>query len=359
MPYSFSLDTITRSSGGAVSGIAIGSTSGLLTISASTVADTYTVIVRVTDARSDFETIAVTVLVNPAITVTGATSITTTYSRETTTDYNATGGTTASSGGAGELTFSISSITSTLGRDTSAISINPTTGLLTIGDTTPVDTFTITILATDSLSVTGSLSVTVLVNESVTISGDTSLATTQGITRFTSAYTTNSGTVPRSISVISQDGSAAPAGFTIDSNRLRVDASVVADTYYVYVVATDDAGDTAVVAVTVRVNETLTIGSATNIITTFTRADSVVAFSATRGTAPYQYTIYSVSPSANTDSISIDASTGRVTVSGLANPETYTVTIVVTDSVGATDTGTMRIQVNPSVSVTGGSNETT
>ncbi|NDI10035.1 MAG: hypothetical protein EBY74_03420, partial [Actinobacteria bacterium] len=218
---------------------------------------------------------------------------------------------------------------------------------------------TITIRATDSLSVTGSLSVTVLVNESVTISGDTSLATTQGITRFTSAYTTNSGTVPRSISVISQNGGAAPAGFTIDSNRLRVDASVTADTYYVYVMATDNAGDTAVVAVTVRVNETLTIGTASNIITTFTRADSVVAFSATRGTAPYQYSIYSVSPSANTESISIDASTGRVTVSGLTNPETYTITIVVTDSVGATDTRTMRIQVNPSVSVAGGSNETT
>jgi hypothetical protein len=48
-----------------------------------------------------------------------------------------------------------------------------------------------------------------------------------------------------------------------------------------------------------------------------------------------------------------------VTVSALTTPDTYTVVIVVTDGVGAQDTGTMTIQVNPPIIVSGGSNETT
>jgi hypothetical protein len=359
IPYSFSIDSIAKQGGGVASGIAIGTTSGLLTISSSTVADTYTVIIRVTDARTDFETISVTVLVNPAIVVTGPTSLVTTYSRSVETTYAATGGTIEGRGGVGQLTFSIASITSTNNSDSSTISINQNSGALSISGLTRADTYTIVIRATDSLSVTGSLSVTLLVNESVSVSGDTQLVTTQGISRITGDYVTSKGTVPRSLSVIDTATLLPISGITMEGTKLRVASSVAAGTYYVYVVATDFAGDSATVAVTILVNETVTIGSASNIITTFARQDSVVAFTATRGTGSYTYSIFSVTPSANTDSISINASTGRVTVSALTTPDTYTVVIVVTDSVGAQDTGTMTIQVNPPITVTGGSNETT
>ncbi|MGA1670054.1 MAG: beta strand repeat-containing protein, partial [Candidatus Nanopelagicaceae bacterium] len=302
IPYTFSIDSVIKSGGGAGSGIAIGATSGLLTVSASTDPETYTVIVRVTDDRTDFETISVTVLVNPAITVTGATSITTTYSRSVETTYAATGGTIEGRGGVGQLLFSIQSITSDNSSDTSSISINSTSGVMTITGTTPADTYTITILATDSLGVTGSLSVSLLVNESVSITGDTELVTTEGISRATGSYVTSNGTIPRSITVINQDGTQVPNGISIDGNTLRVGSDLVAGTYYIYVVATDGVGDSATVAVTILVNETVTIGAASNIITTIGRVDSVVAFTPTRGTGTYTYAISSISPSASTDS---------------------------------------------------------
>ncbi|NDI10580.1 MAG: hypothetical protein EBY74_06265, partial [Actinobacteria bacterium] len=154
--FTYSIASVSRQSGASdTSSISIVSGTGVVTASAAAPADTYTVIVRVTDSRGDTEQATLTIRVNETITFTAATTrLTTTYSRDTTVAFAATGGTTSSTGGSGALTFSITSIarTTTTAGDTSTITINSASGLLTILGTTQHDTYTIVIRVTDSMS---------------------------------------------------------------------------------------------------------------------------------------------------------------------------------------------------------------
>ncbi|NDA82666.1 MAG: hypothetical protein EBY01_06375, partial [Actinobacteria bacterium] len=321
--YTFSLASVTRSrlTSGDTSTISIGSTSGIVTanVSASTGYDTYTVVVRVTDVAGDTEQVTLTILVNDTISFTSAaTSISTTYSRETTTTYVAIGGTTASTGGSGAITYSLSSITRSTNTtgDTSTISINSSSGLLTILATTQHDTYTVRIRATDSLGMYREVTLTLRVNESVAVSGAASIITTEG-RETTTTFTASLGTGPYTYQILQASDSQAVSGISINgSGVVTISSSIVvnnlSDTYTMTVIATDAVGDSVTAQITIVINDTVTLSGDTYLVTTITKAISSSAFSAARGTPGYTFSIVSVTRSSGTDTstISINSSSG-------------------------------------------------
>ena len=106
--------------------------------------------------------------------------------------------------------------------------------------------------------------------------------------------------------------------------------------------------------ITILVNVPVQIADGSNITTTFGLAKTSSAFTATGGTSPITF---SIAP--GTNGISINSSTGVVTVSATTPAGTYIETVTATDSVTATSTTTMTVLVNPAISVAGGSGITT
>ncbi|NDI10581.1 MAG: cadherin repeat domain-containing protein [Actinobacteria bacterium] len=376
--YTFSIVSVTRSSGTDTSTISINSSSGVVTASASAQAATYTIIVRVTDSRGDTEQATLTILVNDTVVISGATTLTTTYSRETSTTYTATGGTTASSGGVGSYTYSITSIarTTSPSGDTSTISINASTGVLTVPGTTQHDTYTIIIRATDSVSAYRQITLTLRVNESVTLSGgQASLITTEGKSYSSSAFSASKGTGSYTYRIaLANDETTTVAGITISSSGVvtiadtyivQNNAGTGIDTYSMVVIATDAVGDTTTSAITITINDTVVIQGGSNILTTYGRRDTSTAFTTLYGTPSMSWRIDSIVKSPNTSvtetstNIRIGSSTGLVTTGATTPVGTYTVTIRVTDSRGDFETTTMQVRVNDSITVSGASTLTT
>ncbi|NDI10533.1 MAG: cadherin repeat domain-containing protein, partial [Actinobacteria bacterium] len=338
--------------------------------------DTYTVTLRVTDAAGDVETQTMTIRVNPAVTVSGASTLTTTYSRETTTTYVATGGTTSATGGTGGFVYSIASITRTTNTsgDTSSITIDSVTGVLSITGNTQHDTYTITIQARDSFSVEGSTvcsgcfgstTLTLRVNESVSVSGATTFNTTEGRSRSTQ-FTASLGTGPYTYQILQTSDSLSVSGITISSSGLvTVDSSFVvnqpSDTFISYamtVIVTDARGDTTTARITIYINDTVTLAGDSYLVTTLTKAISSSAYSAARGTPGYTFSLASVTrsrlTSGDTSTISIGSTSGIVTanVSASTGYDTYTVVVRVTDVAGDTEQVTLTILVNDTISFT-------
>ncbi|MGA1670577.1 MAG: putative Ig domain-containing protein, partial [Candidatus Nanopelagicaceae bacterium] len=314
--------TITRIGGTLPAGITIDSITGIISVAATTPADTYTIEVTITDSVTAVDTALMTIRVNPAIAITGADTVTTTYSIETSTTYVATGGTTASSGGAGVLTFALTSITSSPSLDTSTISIHPTSGLLTTTETTPAGTYTIVITVSDSLSVTGTKTVRLVVNESVTIANGGDVTTTFGRAWSSGQFTGTLGTGSRTYQIVRENSGQAYPGITIsDTGVVRVSDTVPVDTYVMTITLTDSVGDSTTINMTIVVNETVTLSGGSNILTTYARAESSSAFVAARGTPAYTYSIEGISAEngSATTGISIDPITGVVLAAGGTN----------------------------------------
>ncbi|NDI10532.1 MAG: hypothetical protein EBY74_06020, partial [Actinobacteria bacterium] len=315
-PHTFS---ISRVGGGSLAGIAIDSVTGVITVAANTVADSYTIRVQIQDSVSAVDSIVMTVRVNPAIVVSGRDTITTTYSIETSTTYSATGGTTQSTGGAGELVFTLLSVVGSRGLDTRTITINPSTGYLFASDTTIADTYTIVVVATDSVGVTGSKTIKLIVNESITIASGGNVTTTFGRVKFSGTFGATFGTGSRTYTIKRTSTGLVYPGITIsETGVVRVAETVPVDTYVMTITLTDAVGDSTTISMTVVVNETVTLSGGSNILTTYTRAESSSAFVAARGTTAYTYSIDAISAQngSATTGITIDSVTGVVRAAG-------------------------------------------
>ncbi|MGA1706369.1 MAG: beta strand repeat-containing protein, partial [Candidatus Nanopelagicaceae bacterium] len=370
-PMTWTIDSRVKSGSGdiseALSGIRIGSSSGLVTTSANSPAGIYTVTIRATDARGDIETTTMTVRINDSVSVTGVTTLITTYSIETSTQYVASGGTTSFTGGTDTYTFYVASITkgasTNIDTNTATIFIDSATGVLTILGTTLADTYTVIIRAIDQFSETGTLTLTLRVNESVSVTGDTELVTTEGRAWSTSAYQPSLGTGPYTYQVVKQENYAETyAGITISTNGIvTVDSAVVAadDTYTLYpvtIIATDSVGDSTTINLLIRVNDPVRIAGDAYLVTTASTPISSDSYTATLGTPDYTFSIAGItrwSGAADTSTISINASNGVVSTSANTPADTYTITVRVTDDRGDIEETTLVIRVNETLTLTG------
>jgi hypothetical protein len=347
-----------------VDGITIDSITGIVTVETRTIANTYLMTVKVTDSVTAFDTKSLTILVNPAINFgsTGSNIVTTQGRTKASIAFTATGGTIGGVGGTGPLVYTIAGSPANAG-----ITIDSVTGIVSVSSAVTAFSSSVkqiyyeTITGTDSLGVKGYAYETITVNPNVSIRGGSNITTTQGIARSSATFFVDSGTI------ISTGGSSnysfaltgdATSYFHIDTTTLaaftlRVDSTLAFGTYRETITVTDSAGDTKTTAVTVLINDIIRLTQLSNIYTTRGRTDSSTTISATGGTTPITYG-WAINP---TDTgITLDTSTGKVSVGKLVAAGIYNLTIIATDTVGATASETISVRVNPAITVSGGSN---
>jgi hypothetical protein len=248
-----------------------------------------------------------------------------------------------SSGGTGTKTYSL---TPTI----SGITIDSSTGILTVASSVAANTYYESVVATDSFNVSGTLGITVLVDSAIAMTGPASLATTYGTLETSTAFSALYGTGTKTFSI-----SPTGLGVSIDPSTGMVTISATAGngstvtSWVETITATDSVTATGVETVTITVNPTLMIGGGSQIKTTYSRADSSTAFTYSGGTGPW---VFGITPVLT--GITIDTVTGVVRASNTTPAGTFTETVTVTDAVGATAKTTTKITVAAALAITGG-----
>ncbi|MGA1670246.1 MAG: beta strand repeat-containing protein, partial [Candidatus Nanopelagicaceae bacterium] len=334
-------------------GISIDPATGVITVSETVTAGTYSIVVKSTDILGLFGTKTITFIVNDSITVGGgqAQLITTFGTARSSAAFTYQGGTVP-------LTFTVSGTIPGVTIDQS--------GVVRVSETTPIGTYTETVTVTDFVTAFGFVTLTIIVNETLSISGGSdSVVTTFGRAATSAPFLTDSGTVPRLLSF-----SATALGLTLDTNTgiVYVGANTPANTYYETVTVTDEAGATALKTITIIVNPAVTVTGGSNITTTITRPDTSSAFTASGGTTelsggnPGDTLTFSLGTVTDSSGATVDPATlgialssdGIITVSDQTPADTYTVQVVSTDGLNETGSATMIIVVNPMIDVVGG-----
>ena len=183
----------------------------------------------------------------------------------------------------------------------------------------------------------------VIIDSAIVVSAGSNITTTKGIDRSSSAFTSAYGTGAKSFAL-----SDTITGITIDSvtGIVTVANTVDSGTYYETVTSIDIVGAIGQKAMTILVNIPVAIAGGSNVTTTFGRADTSTAFTASGGTAPLRFTI-----SPTVAGITIDSITGIVYVANTTVAGTYNETVTVTDTVTAFATKTLIVKVNPGIVV--------
>jgi hypothetical protein len=156
---------------------------------------TYTLTIAAQDSLGAITSINKTVVVNTKPTITGNESVAGTRG------YTFSSPSYTAAGGTGNLTFSITTVPTIPGGNTSGIKLSSATGSPTIivESTTVVDTYTVTLRLTDSLTAFTTMTVSLKVNPPVTLTGSLALSKVYG-EELSQVYTTSGGTAPFSIS---------------------------------------------------------------------------------------------------------------------------------------------------------------
>jgi hypothetical protein len=212
-----------------------------------------------------------TILVNPAVSITGASNIYTTFGiAQTRSIPAATGGTyTRVDSTTRAFIYSIAG-----GITGGHATIDSSTGTITIDSTTPVGTYVETITATDALDMTGTETITVKVNPALTETGTVNMVTTFGKARTYNTITVTGGTATDTISAgtkiyYSTSGGSVPLVFSLDTysdsitvdtttGAITIDSATAAGTYSRVITVTDSVSATASMSVTIYVNLQMT-----------------------------------------------------------------------------------------------------
>jgi hypothetical protein len=308
--------TVTGNTGGTFSsttGLSLNATTGAINLSASALG-TYTVTYTVAGACGSSATAVVTITAAPVATFSYPTA--TTYCAGSTSTVSPTLGTGASAG-----TFS----------STSGLSINATTGVITLSTSTPgTYTVTNTIAASGSCAAataTTTVTITPATTATFAYSGTTFCATG------TNPTPTVTGTTGGTFS--------APAGLSLNATTGAITlASSTPGTYTVTYTVAGACGSSATASVTITSGQiaTFSYGTASTYCVSGTTAPAVVlGTGATAGTF------------SSTTGLSLNATTGTITLA-LSTPGTYTVTNTVAGASGcaaATATTTVTITAAP------------
>ena len=335
------------------SGVAINASTGVITVSKTTPVGIYTETVSVTDSVNATISTTMIIRVNDSITVANGSDITTSYGiTRSSSAFTATGGTTAATGGAGVLVFSLVPVISGITIDQN--------GIVTVDSTVAGNqTYYETVTVTDSLTVIGTKTMSILVNTVLTLAAGSNIVTTTGVSRSSSVFAKAGGTTPWTFSITD-----TPTWFSVNSSGIvTVDSTTPSGIYYETVTVTDSVGATARQPITIRVNPAMVISGSTTIYNTTGRTDTRTTYTATGGTTSasggvgnYSWSITGTQANAG---ILINSSTGLLTIKDTLTANTYLETITVTDSVSATTKYNITIIVNPAIQVNGGSNITT
>ena len=254
-----------------------------LTSTSATVARTITETVTATDAAGATTARVYAVVVNPPIRVESTTSTITTTSGILAWDtFTATQGT-------GLKTFTLTGTPSTAGFTLTQANSQ---AVLKVETTVNPGTYTLTILARDSLGATTSIIKTVVVNARPTITGNTNIAGTTGYAFSSQNYSAanGTGTLTYSITTVPATVGRSTSGITLSATTgtptINVSTAVLPDTYTVTLRATDSLTAFGTLAITLRINETATI-TGTRTLTKVYGEDLSQVFATSGGTAPF------------------------------------------------------------------------
>ncbi len=297
--------------------------------------------VMVTDSASNTGNATYTLTINPAVSVTTATTLPTGYAGS---NYSQT---LAATGGSGTgYTWAVAS-----GSALPAGLTLSTSGLLS-GKPTTAGTPSFSVTVTDSVGNTATVTFTVTIAPGVTINPITLPAGYQGTAYPGATFTATGGTgTGYTWTWAAASGSTLPAGLSLSTGGVVSGTPTAAGTFSIVVTATDSASNTASTTVSLTVQATLSITTTTPASGTVNVAYSQT-LAATGGTGT-GYT-WSVDTAGATSLAAVNlsfASTG--VISGTPTTTgTATFKATVTDSAGHTSTVTLTITVYSVLTVT-------
>lgn len=233
----------------------------------------------------------------------------------------------------------------------SGLSLDPVSGKVsgTPGANTN-GSYNLTVTATDNtptIPVTGSVNFTIQIGQGLVVTNTTPVAGTYG-TPGTLAQVSASGGVGPYTYTITSPGTL-PTGLTIDaSGNIKFTAQTPAGTYALTIGVTDYYGVTGSLSVTVAVNLSM---SYVPITSSFSVGSGVPPITTVTTTGNSGTITYSLDSASRTAGFSINSS-GQLTVSSGATPNTYGVQVTAADSTPATGaTGNASSSVTVSVTL--------
>lgn len=321
------------------SGVTINASTGALTIPSSLAVANYVETVTVTDSSGATSETTIVITINQVPTISGPDTLVTTRGKVATSigNFSGTSGTTS-------YTFAITG-------GASGITINPSSGQVRVAETTAAGTYVETITLTDARGATALDTITITVNPRPQITGGSNITTTFSRADSTSAFATTDGT---GALILTMTNTRAQITFDQSLAVVRVDSTLAAGTYYETLTVTDSLGETATQMVTIVVNQSVAISNVGPVRTTVGFARTSAAFTATQGTGSKTFSMTQLQ-----SGLTIDETTGRVTVDSSVPVGTYFETITATDSLGVSTSITVTIIVAETVVVTAGSNIST
>ena len=350
----FSLASNPVSSG--ITLVSNGARSTVLTVARTVPQGTYYETITATDSLGATTSIAVTVVVNPGISLVGegnVSTITTSVGRTASLQVNALNG-------ASGKTFTMSPTITGITLNTA----NAASGYATVqvANTVTANTYYETVTVTDSAGGSARLMVTIIVNAAPTLTGPTTVAMTAGRAASTTVYTAASGSGTKTFSLsglnagVTVETSTPTTAFVRLASTLTSTSTTVARTITETVTATDASGATARITLTITVNPAvIETATAQSVTTTSGVAASTTVF-ASQGTGNKTFTRTSATASAG---ITMNTSvTNRATISVATNVSSgiYYETITATDTLGAETSTVITITVNGPPTVSGATN---
>jgi hypothetical protein len=271
--------------------IAVNPSTGQISVTNQIEVGTYLVTLIATDEFLERGSVQISITINPLMTFTPQDSIVTTSGLAVTSSpITVTGGTQPR----------IFTITGT------NLSINQTSGAITVNANKVAGTYIETITVTDSVGAVTEETITIQVNGELTIAQGSNITTTVGRSDSSTLYTATGGTGTRIFTI-----SGSNPGITVDqSGRVFVAETATPGTFLETVTVTDALGVSKTRNITIIINQTVDFPITGNLATTFDRLryfDSVVV---TGGTGPFTYTFTGV----NGALVELNSSSGRITV---------------------------------------------
>jgi hypothetical protein len=272
-----------------------------------------------------------------------------------TSSVSATGTTTITPSAAPSDNGQIDTITASAPGFTGTLSVNASTGVVSVGNAGPPGVYTVTVTATDNCGASSiaAFSLTVILNTPPTILAATGLSRQLGSLPMNSTIATvtddgGNGTVVVTGAVINNGvrlSAIANTSGTVTGD-LRANCTASATSFLLTATDTNGATASATLNVAVSANTAAILGTyaATSINTGASTTASPSAAPSDNGVIA---TISANAPGF-TGTLSVDTLTGLVSIGNAGPAGIYTVTVSATDNCGATSTASFALNVNSS-----------
>ena len=323
--------TLSLSSGSLPAGLAFTPATGQIT-GTPTALGTSNFSITATDSIGASTTASYTIIINSGI------SITTTSMPDWTINKSGYNQTIASDGGTGSVNFAV-----TAGSLPPGLVFNIFGNLS--GTPNTAGTYNFTVTATDSVGATGPQAYTIVVNPVIRLSPTTLPNWTANFAGYSKTFTFTGGTGTVTYAVTS---GTLPPGLTLGASTGVLDGTpTTAGTYAFTVTGTDSVGATGVKNFSVVISAPVAISTSTLPDWTINKSGYSSPITVTGGTGTLTYSVTTGSLPAG-----LTLSTGGVLSGTPTTAGVYPFTISATDTVGAADSKSYSVTINPVLSFT-------